>query len=537
MKSSRPASPPTGMGKARVRTPPLALSRSPGSSLKGNDMIRAIEESPLYPIANPRSIALFGASNRPDSMGSNHLFALRDHGFEGPIYPVHPTEKRVMGLKAYHRAADLPEIPDLALIVLPTHIVPDVMKECGEAGIRHAIVVSGGFREVGGEGLKLEKRLKDIAMQYGIRFLGPNCIGVANPHGKLNTTFFEFDGLPGYIGLASQSGSFVTQMFSHLAGYGLGFSTAISVGNEADTDIIDAMIYLGACPHTKVLALYVEAISRGEAFLEAARAIIPHKPIVAFYAGGSEAGRRASFSHTGAMAGSDRIYDGIFRQCGVIRATSITELFDFCWVLVTQPAPRGPRVVIQTQSGGPGGAAADACDRNGLELPTLSGATIERLTPIVPHTGSITNPVDMTYHKDPEHYFHVLPKVLIEEERADMLLIYLLLPIQIVHQTLSRMGLSEEQISDEADKLIDAQCEAVAHLAKTGGKPLVGYTFRNLNERLIRGLRERDIPVFPEPQRAARALKALLDYARTRENLAPGRAQTPLRPPAVQMNR
>ena len=139
-------------------------------------MIRSIEESPLYPIANPRSLALFGAYNRPDSMGSNHLFALLDHGFEGPIYPVHPTETQVMGLRAYRSVRDLPEIPDLALIVLPTHIVPEVMQECGEAGIRHAIIVSGGFREEGGEGIKLEQRLKDIALRYGIRFLGPNCI-------------------------------------------------------------------------------------------------------------------------------------------------------------------------------------------------------------------------------------------------------------------------------------------------------------------------------------------------------------------------
>ena len=482
-------------------------------------MIRSIEESPLYPIANPRSIALFGASNRPDSMGSNHLFALLDHGFEGPIYPVHPTETQVMGLRAYRSVRDLPEIPDLALIVLPTHIVPEVMQECGEAGIRHAIIVSGGFREVGGEGIKLEQRLKDIALRYGIRFLGPNCIGVSNPDRKLNTTFFEFDGLPGFIGLASQSGSFVTQMFRHLAGYGLGFSTAISVGNETDTDIIDAMTYLGACSRTKVVALYVEAINRGQAFLETARAIIPHKPIVAFYSGGSEAGRRASFSHTGAMAGSDRIYDGVFRQCGVIRASSITELFDFCWVLGSQPGPKGSRVIIQTHSGGPGGAAADACDRLGLNLPPLSGETIKKLEPIVPHTGSITNPVDMTYHKDPDHYFHVLPKLLLEERRADMLLIYLLLPIQIVEQTLSRMGLSEEQVFDEANKLIDAQCTSVAHLAKTSGKPLVGYTFRDMNERLIRGLRDRGVPVFPEPQRAARALKALVDYTRIRGKL------------------
>ena len=483
-------------------------------------MIQSIQDNPLYPFANPRSIALFGASNRVDAMGSNHLYALLDQGYKGPLYPIHPTQRQIMGLKAYRSVHDLPEIPDLALVVLPTRIVPEVMKECGEAGIRHMIVVAGGFREVGGEGLKLEQQIKKIAAQYGIRFLGPNCIGVSNPHRNLNTTFFQFDGLPGFIGLASQSGSFVTQMFRYLAAYGLGFSTAISVGNEADTDIVDAMTYLGACPHTRVVALYIEGIKRGKAFLETARAIVPHKPIVAFYSGGSEAGRRASFSHTGAMAGADHIYDGVFRQCGVIRADSITELFDLCWVLGSQPSPKGNRVVIQTHSGGPGGAAADACDRLGLTLPSLSGETLEKLSPIVPHTGSITNPVDMTYHKDPGHYFHALPKILVQERNADMLLIYLLLPIQIVEQTLSRMGLSLRQITQESHKLIDDQIESLALLAQTNGKPLVGYTFRDLNERLIQGLIDRGVPVFPEPQRAARALKALVDYSLMREKFS-----------------
>lgn len=482
-------------------------------------MLTSIKKSPLYPIVNPRSIALYGASNRIDAMGSNHLFSLRDLGFEGPIYPIHPTETEILGFRTYKSVRDLPEVPDFVLLVLPTHVVPDILEECGESGVRHAIVVSGGFREVGGGGVPLEQRLKEVADKYGIRFLGPNCIGVANPSHKLNTTFFQFDGRPGYVGLASQSGSFVTQMFKFLDNKDLGFSTAISVGNEANVDIVDALEYLGACPNTKVIALYIEALTRGKVFMETARSIVPYKPIVAFYAGGSEAGRRASFSHTGALAGADRIYDGVFRQSGVIRALSITELFDFCWVLATQPCPGGSRVLIQTHSGGPGAAAADACDRLGLDLPVLSPETLEKLEPLVPHTGSITNPVDMTYHKDPFQYFHDLPKVLLEEERADMLLVYFLLPTQIVEQTLSRSGLPRKVVLTETDKLIDSLARAVAELSRAYGKPLVGYTFRDLGERLIRGLRGENIPVFPEPHRAASALRALVDYARARARL------------------
>ncbi|MBW1721928.1 MAG: CoA-binding protein [Deltaproteobacteria bacterium] len=477
-------------------------------------MLDRVEDSPLYPLANPRSIALFGASNRGDSMGTSHLLSLLHLGFEGPLYPIHPTEKQVLGIKAYRDPGELPEVPDLALLVLPTRVVPEVLEACGKSGIRHAIVVSGGFREVGGEGVLLERRLKEIAARYRIRFLGPNCIGVANPHHRLNTTFFQFDGRAGYVGLASQSGSFVTQMFKFLDNMELGFSTAFSVGNEADVDIVDAMEYLGACPRTKVIALYIEGITRGRYFLETARSIVPHKPIVAFYAGGSGAGKRASFSHTGAMAGSDRVYDGAFRQCGIIRASSVTELFDFCWVLATQPRPRGARVIIQTHSGGPGAAAADACDRSGLQIPNLSSETKERLAPFVPPTGSLSNPVDMTYHKDPTHYFEELPRILLEDEGADMLLVYFLLPTQLVEQTLGRMGVPRDRIREETNKFIDEHAKAICALPGAHRKPLVGYTFRDLKERFILRLRSGGIPVFPEPARAARAMRALVEYAR-----------------------
>jgi acetyl-CoA synthetase (ADP-forming) len=286
-------------------------------------MIGSTETSPLYPIANPKSIALFGASNNVTSMGTSLLNSVLDLGFEGEIYPIHPKENRVQNLKAYRSVLDLPNVPDLALIVLPTRIVSEAMDACGRKGIRHAIVISGGFKEV-----DLEKELVAVANKYGMRFLGPNCIGVANTRHKLNTTFMAFQGAPGFIGMASQSGSFVTQMFGYLSDYALGFSTAFSVGNEANIDIVDCMEYLGACPDTRVIALYIEGIRRGRAFVETARSIVPKKPIVALYVGGSEAGSRAGLSHTGALAGPDRLYEGIFRQSGVIRARSVTEMFD-----------------------------------------------------------------------------------------------------------------------------------------------------------------------------------------------------------------
>lgn len=482
-------------------------------------MLNSVKESPLYPIVNPKSIAVFGASNSITAMGTNLLASIQALGFEGTIYPVHPKEEQVRHLKAYRSIMDLPEVPDLALLVLPTSIVSQIMEECGKKGIKHAIVVSGGFKEVGNKGVDLERQLMGIANTYGIRFLGPNCIGVANPYQKLNTTFLQYEGTPGYIGMASQSGSFVTQMFNYLSRYGLGFSTALSVGNEANIDIVDCLEYLGVCPYTKVIALYIEAIKRGRAFMEMARSIVPHKPIVVLYVGGSETGRRASLSHTGALAGPDRLYEGMFRQCGVIRAQSITELFDFCWALGSLPRPRGNRVVIQTHSGGPGAAAADACGRAGLELPALSPETGEKLAPLVPHTGSLNNPVDLTFIKNFLLYFSDIPKVLLEDKNTDILLVYFLAPAQSVQRGLEQMSAPEENLIEESNKLIEAHCESVARLLDTHDKPVVGYTFRGPEDELIRGLLQRGVTVFPEPNRAARSLLALVQYANTQDKM------------------
>jgi acyl-CoA synthetase (NDP forming) len=468
----------------------------------------------LYPIVNPKSIAFWGASNRFSSMGTNQLNSVLDLGFEGRIYPIHPQEESVLGLQAYSTVADVPEVPDLAVMVLPTRIVPQAMEECGRKGIKHAVVVSGGFKEVGGAGPELEKKLLGIAHQYGIRFLGPNCLGIANPHHKFNVTFLPFEGRPGFIGFASQSGSFITQMFGYLSRYHIGFSTGISVGNEADVDIVDAMEYLAACPHTKVIGLYIETIRRGQHFIEVARSIAPHKPIVAYYVGGSEAGRQASFSHTAALAGPDELYDGVFRQSGIIRARSIPELFDFCWVLGASPRLAGNRVIIQTHSGGPGAAAADACSRTGLVLAKLSRHTRQRLSSLVPATGSMNNPIDLTFSKNPQDYFSVIPDILLQEGNCDGLLAYFLAPGHIIRRTMESMAIPPDQIPQLTEKIFDDQAKSVADLMAKHQKPLLGYTFQSHAELYLQKLLQNGVPVFPSPERAARAMAALADYSR-----------------------
>ncbi len=221
-----------------------------------------------------------------------------------------------------------------------------------------------------------------------------------------------------------------------------------------------------ACPNTRVIALYIESIRRGRAFIELARSIGPLKPIVAFYAGGSEAGQRASFSHTGAMAGPDSLYDGVFRQCGVIRADSIPELFDFCRILGTGLLPVNNRVIIQTHSGGPGAAAADACSRNGLKLPQFSEEVLTKLAPLVPHTGSVNNPVDLTFSKNPMDYFAEIPDTLLEEPAAGSLLIYFLTPSRLIRRSMEGLAIAPDQIPQLTEKLFDDQAGSLASLVE-----------------------------------------------------------------------
>jgi acetate---CoA ligase (ADP-forming) subunit alpha len=483
-------------------------------------MITSITQSPLYPIANPKSIAFFGASNNYGAMGSSILSTIITDGYEGSIYPVHPKEKNVLNLTAYADVNALPEIPDMAFIVLPTKIVAQTLTACGEKGIRHAVIVSAGFNEVGGKGVALQRQLQEIADHYQIRFIGPNCIGVVNSHARLNATFLPSRGKQGFIGMASQSGSFITQMFSFLDDrYGQGFSTGFSLGNEANIDMVDCIQYLGACPDTRVIGLYIESIRQGRKFIEMARKTALIKPIVAFYAGGSETGRRACLSHTGSLSGPDRLYDGVFKQSGIIRAHSIEELFDFCYALGLAPLPRGNRLIVQTHSGGPGAAAADACERAGLELPRLSTETLEKLAPFIPHTGSANNPIDLTYTKNQLDFFHGIPKVLLEEKGADGMLIYFLASAKMVRAALTGMGVAQEALDTQIKDIIDSQCRSIASLITTHGKPIIGFSFLTRDNDFIAGLQEMGVPVLPSPERAARAFGAMVDYTRLTNKL------------------
>ncbi len=480
-------------------------------------MLNSIEESPLYKVANAKSIAFYGASSRPTTMGSIVLSSIITTGYEGKIYPIHPKEESIKGLKAYSRVDALPEVPDLVMMVLPTKVVCQAVEECGKQGVKQVIVVSGGFKEVGGDGIRLEKELLDIARKYEIRIVGPNCLGIANPYNNLNSTPLILEGDPGYVGLVSQSGSFVAQMYNYLFRLGLGFSTAFSVGNEADIDLIDCMEYLAVCPHTKVIALYIEGVKRGRQFMEAAKRISKVKPIVALYVGGSEAGKKAAFSHTGSLSGPDQLYDGMMAQCGITRAHSLTELFDICWALATLPRPKGDRVVVLTHSGGPGATAADSCSREGLKLPSISEETRENLQPFVPHTASIENPVDLTFTQNPQEYLFDIPSVLLKDETLDFLLIYLLMPENTIRTQMMDAGMTGEQADKSISKMADFGAKSFVEMQQKVGKPIVGFTYRSLQEKVVRRLMELGVPIYQDPARAVKAMKAVVDYHRFKD--------------------
>jgi acyl-CoA synthetase (NDP forming) len=294
-------------------------------------------ENPLHLLLHPRSVAVAGASNNPIKMGTLQALSILKDGYQGKFYPVHPTEKTVLGHPAYASPHDLPEAPDLVMLVVPASQVASLLENFARIGTKRAIIISAGFRETGTTGRALEERLREIAAIYGIRFLGPNCMGIVNTAISLNLTLAALEKRPGSLGMASQSGTYVTQTFAYLKERGIRFSKAISCGNEANIDIVDVLEYLGEDEQTKAIILYIEGIRDGRRFIETAQRITPNKPVLAQYVGGSAAGAQAGLSHTGAMAGPDFLYEGVLKQAGIIRCHSIEDLYTHGWMHAAQP--------------------------------------------------------------------------------------------------------------------------------------------------------------------------------------------------------
>ncbi|MBW1710981.1 MAG: CoA-binding protein [Deltaproteobacteria bacterium] len=477
-----------------------------------------MSENPLHVIMNAKSVAFFGASNNPLTMGTHQITHLINESFEGTVWPIHPKEKTVLGVKAYNSVADLPETPELAVIVVPTHIVTEILDQCGQKGIKRAVIISGGFKERGEEGEKLEIKLKEVARKHQIRFVGPNCIGVINAHRKFNLTVYPYLTGPGPMGVLSHSGTYVTQVIPYLAKRGIRYSKAVSLGNEADIDLVDALEYLGQDPETKAIALYIESIRRGREFVETARQVSLKKPIVAYYVGGTEAGARSGSSHTGAMGGNDIIHDFAFRQCGIIRAPTVERLYDWAWALATTPTPKGRRVGIISHSGGPLTSMADACARNDIEVPLFTPETQNKLASFVPKTGSTANPVDFTYSTNINDMLNTVPNIVFEAEEVDAILIHGIGGFGLIkdmgQDALGILPMDFSKLESEMAKMH----HGIIALQKEKSYPVITASFTDHTDAAVNYLLKNDVPFYSTPERAVLAMSAVMRYAEWKRN-------------------
>lgn len=368
----------------------------------------------LHSLFNARSVAVFGASERDDSVAGTLFRNLRHAGYQGEVYPVNPKHQTVFGERCYAYASELPTVPDLALIATPAPTVAQVMEDCGRRGIRHAVVLSAGFREIGEKGAALEETVKRVAAKYGIRFIGPNCLGIQRPAIGLNATFSQGATHAGELALVSQSGALCTAMLDWAESNGIGFSSVISTGASADLDFGEILDYLAYDNATRGILLYIEGIRDARRFMSALRATARCKPVVLVKVGRHEAGSKAVQSHTGALVGSDAVFDALVRRAGVVRVNTILQLFASARALALRIQPSGNRLAIVTNGGGPGVMATDLAVDLGVAMAELAPATLATLDQHLPATWSHGNPVDIIGDATAERY-----RVALEASLAD----------------------------------------------------------------------------------------------------------------------
>jgi acetyltransferase len=387
------------------------------------DILRS-ERQPLSSIFAPETVAVIGATDKAGSVGRTLLWNLLSNPFGGTIFPVNPKRHSVLGIPAYPNIKDVPDPVDLAIVATPAPTVPKIIHECVEAGVKSAIVISAGFKEIGEKGLQLEREIQDTA-RGKMRIIGPNCLGVMSPHSGLNATFASTMARPGNVGFISQSGAFCTAVLDWSFPENVGFSAFVSIGSMIDVDWGDLVYYLGDDPRTQSIVIYMESIGNARSFLSAAREVALTKPIIVIKAGQTEEAAKASASHTGSLTGSDEVLDAAFRRCGVLRVKRISELFNMAEVLAKQPRlPKGPRLSIITNAGGPGVLATDALIATGGELATLSDDTIAKLDEFLPTHWSHGNPIDILGDADPDRYTKTLETV-VNDPNSDGLLVIL----------------------------------------------------------------------------------------------------------------
>jgi acetyl coenzyme A synthetase (ADP forming)-like protein len=458
------------------------------------EVSRPISGADLSGLFSPRSIAVVGASRRTSSVGFTLFRNILASQYTGVVYPVNPSWSSVAGVRCYPSVDDLPEVPDLAIIIVPAPGVAETVERLGSRGTRQAVIISAGFREIGGEGVAREEELIRVTRRYRMHLVGPNCFGVINtdPGVSLNATFSDTLPLPGPISFISQSGALGAGILRYAQGLRIGFSKFVSIGNRAGIDENDLLSALGRDPTTRVILLYVESLADGRRFLEVARRVTEEKPVVAIKSGRTPSGEVAARSHTGSLAraSSDRLFDALFEQAGVLRADNLGELFLMAKVFSGDRRMRGRRIAILTNSGGPGILAADMASRQGLDLPELSRSAQRRLRGFLSPIASVRNPVDMTADTSGDRYRRALRVIL--RDPVDGVLV---------------IGTPTGETTGRE------MAESILGEASRSRKPIVACLFglTDLSEEV--GLLERaGVPSLEFPEQAAEALSYLARY-------------------------
>jgi len=449
----------------------------------------------LRPLFRPRSVAVIGASRRPDSVGGLIMRNLIG-GFTGAVYPVNPHAGSVLSVPAYASLRDVPREVDLAIVVVPASGILEVIEDCRAQGVKAVIVPAAGFAETGPEGRALQERLVALVREAGIRLVGPNCLGVINtdPDVCLNATFASTPVRPGRVAMSSQSGALGVAVLESAGHFGIGFSSFVSVGNKADVSGNDLLQYWEDDPLTDVILLYLESFGNPRRFARIARRVSRVKPILAVKSGRSDSGRRAAGSHTAALAGNETASDALCRQAGVLRCNTLEEMFEVAALLAHQPLPQGPRVGVLTNAGGPGILCADACEAAGLLLPALELETVDALRAFLPAAASALNPVDMIATAGPAEFERAVP-LLLDDANVDALV-----AIHIPVRAEDRAGVAEAI----------ARGRAAARSGRS--KPIVACLLRDEPRPAGAGPAE-TIPVYRFPESAARALGRAWEHA------------------------
>ncbi len=450
----------------------------------------------LRSILSPSSVAVIGASRHRGTIGQLILQCILQNGFSGVVYPVNPNTDSIMSVKTYPSILDIPGNVDLAIITVPALAVSKVADECGRKRVRALIVVSDGFRERGAEGISREEELRNVTFGYGMRLIGPNCMGVinTNPAIALNATFSPVFPPQGNVAFLSQSGAMGLTILEYAHNLNMGISTFISVGNRADVSSNDLLQYWEQDPATEVILLYLESFGNPRSFGRIARRVSARKPIVAVKSGNTLAGSRAASSHTGALATSDIASDVLFRYAGIIRVNAMEELFDVATLLSTQPLPKGKRLVIVTNGGGPGIIAADAAARNGLLLPELSLETTEKLKSVIQRDIQIGNPIDTTAGATAEELQKIL-KVLASDKDNDAVLAIFIPPVVV----------DAASVEDTIGRVVP--------IFRRYKKPLLACLLGHRGFKAKLGSGGKFVPCYPFPEEAVSALAKAAEYA------------------------